>query len=193
MRASFLINARQRKHFSSAAHCEANMPPKSKRKQQLENARAAKSGGEGSGGEGSSAENQSTLEEPSLDQDEESQSEDDADFDPDSTLNSDQKQKMAEEFIQEWVSVLSRDDLMSLVITLNHLLDQCGVLQTAAASKIATLIGKGERTVREWRSIFLRMLDRFLTVNKDTTKGKAFFGRMKSSVRLHVTTSEAMQ
>ena len=42
MRASFLINARQRKHFSLAAHCEANMPPKSKRKQQLENARAAK-------------------------------------------------------------------------------------------------------------------------------------------------------
>ena len=60
---------------------------------------------------------------------------------------------MAEEFIQEWVSVLLRDDLMSLVITLNHLLDQC-VLQTAAASKIAKVIGKGEGTVREWRSIF---------------------------------------
>ena len=44
------------------------------------------------GGEGSSTENQSTLDEPSLDQDE-SHSEDDADFDPDSTLNVDQKQK----------------------------------------------------------------------------------------------------
>ena len=75
-------------------------------------------------------------------------SEDDSDFDPDSTLSADQKQKMAEEFIQEWVSVLSRDDLMSLVITLHYLLDSCGVLQTVAASKIATLIGKGERIVR---------------------------------------------
>ena len=101
---------------------------------------------EGGTNETSSAENQAPLVEPSLDQDEESQSEDDSNFDPDSTLSADHKQKMAEEFIQEWVSVLSRD-LMSLVITLNHLLDQCGVLQTAAASKIAKLIGKGERTV----------------------------------------------
>ena len=36
---------------------------------------------------------------------------------------------------------------MSLVVTLNYLLDQCGVLQTAAASKTAKLIGKGERMV----------------------------------------------
>ena len=50
---------------------------------------------------------------------------------------------MAEEFI----SVLSRDDLILLVFTLNHFLEWCGVLQTAAASKIAKLIGTGERTV----------------------------------------------
>lgn len=42
-------------------------------------------------------------------------SEGDSDFDPDTTLSADQKQRISEEFIQEWVSVLSRDDLMSLV------------------------------------------------------------------------------
>ena len=39
-----------------------------------------------------------------------------------------------------------------------HLLDNCSVLRTAAAKKIATLIGKSKRTVRdsEWRSVFFK-------------------------------------
>ena len=45
---------------------------------------------------------------------------------------------------------------MSLVVTLNYLLDNCGVLRTAAAKKIATLIGKSKRTVREWQSTFFK-------------------------------------
>jgi len=78
----------------------------------------------------------------------ESQSEDDPDFNPTSNLDADQKQMMAEGFIQEWITILSRNDLMSLVITLNYLLvDKCSVLQTAAASMIAKLIHRSERTV----------------------------------------------
>ena len=57
MHASFLINVRQRKHFILAAYFEVNMPQKSKRKRQLENARAAKRM-KVDGGEGSSTENQ---------------------------------------------------------------------------------------------------------------------------------------
>ena len=68
MRASFLINAHQREHFSLVAHCEANMPPKSRRKRQPENARAAKrmkvDGGEGI--ETSRTESEALLGEPSL-------------------------------------------------------------------------------------------------------------------------------
>ena len=70
------------------------------------------------GGEGIETprtESESPLEEPSLAQPNDplestSRSEDDSDFVPDTTLSADQKQKMSEEFIQEWVSVLSRDD-----------------------------------------------------------------------------------
>ena len=127
---------------SSVPHCEANMQPKSRRKRQLENARAAKRM-KIDGGEGivtSRTESESPLEEPSLAQPKDplestSRSEDDSDFDPDTTLSADKKQKMSEEFIQDWVSVLSRDDLMSLVVTLDYLLDNCGVLRTAAAKK----------------------------------------------------------
>lgn len=48
------------------------------------------------------------LEEPSLTQPNdplESRSEGDSDFDLDTTLSGDQKQRMSEEFIQEWVDV----------------------------------------------------------------------------------------
>ena len=75
--------------------------------------------------------------------------------------------KWLESLSKNGFSVLLRDDLMSLVITLNHLLNQCGVLQTAAASKIATLIGKGKRTVREWRSTFFKNAGSF----PDSEKG----------------------
>ena len=40
---------------------------------------------------------------------------------------------------------------------------------------------------------FSRIVDHSLTVNKGTTKGKAFFGNMKSSVRPHVIISEVMR
>ena len=62
--------------------------------------------------------------------------------------------ELVEEYTQEWVNGLDRDD-MSLSITLHHLLVVKLQLKKTDASKLITeLIGKGERTVREWRATF---------------------------------------
>lgn len=50
---------------------------------------------------------------------------------------------------------MSRDDLMSLSITLHRtLVEICGVKKTEAAEIIGGLIDKTDRTVREWTSVF---------------------------------------
>ena len=57
-------------------------------------------------------------------------------------------------YSQEWVELLGRDDLLSLSILLWYLL--VNILQfqlTEAAKMIGTVIGKCDRTVREWRSL----------------------------------------
>lgn len=57
--------------------------------------------------------------------------------------------KLVEEYTQEWVNGLDRDD-MSLSIALHHLLVVKLQLKKTDASKLITeLIGKGERTVRD--------------------------------------------
>ena len=62
---------------------------------------------------------------------------------------------LTEQHIEEWVSVLPRDDLMSLSLTLHHVIvDIYGLKKTTAADTIAKVIGKGECTVREWRKAF---------------------------------------
>ena len=76
---------------------------------------------------------------------------------------------MSEEFIQEWVSVLSRDDLMSLSIVLNHLLvTELGFQLTEAAKTLSKVIEKSDRTVREWRGMFVANGGTF----PDTLQGK---------------------
>jgi len=53
------------------------------------------------------------------------------------------------------MSVLSRDDLMSLSLTLHHVLVNVhGVKKVDAAQTIAEVTGKGKRTVRRWRKLF---------------------------------------
>ena len=59
--------------------------------------------------------------------------------------------------VQDWTSSLSRDDLMSLAMTLQlALVHESAMTNTDAANVIASLLGKNERTVREWKYIFCK-------------------------------------
>ena len=101
---------------------------------------------------------------------------------------------LTEQHIEEWVSVLPRDDLMSLSFTLHRLLTSVyGVKKTDAAESIGQLIGKNERTVyvnREKLSVTMQVASQ--TASKAIIRGKECFGKMRSSVRQHVTSSEKM-
>ena len=71
--------------------------------------------------------------------------------------------------IESWTCTLSRDDQMSLSITLHYaLVGVSGVPQNTAAALISSLIGKSERTVREWKYDFLSNGGQF----SDTEQGK---------------------
>ena len=57
---------------------------------------------------------------------------------------------------KDWISSLDRDDVMSLSLVLHHLIvNILGLQLTFAAKVIGDLIGKSDRTVREWRGTFL--------------------------------------
>ena len=57
--------------------------------------------------------------------------------------------------VEQWTSSLSRDNLQSLAMTLHYaLVVMNGTKQTSAANQIADIIGKNERTVREWKHSF---------------------------------------
>ena len=74
-----------------------------------------------------------------------------------SKVSNEEKVTYLQEHIEEWTSTLSKDDLMSLAMTLHYsLVCVSGVSQTDAAQCIASLISKNERTVREWRYIFFK-------------------------------------
>ena len=71
--------------------------------------------------------------------------------------------------VQDWTSSLSRDDLMSLVMTLQlALVHESGLTNTDAANVIASLVGRSERTVREWKYIFFKNNGNF----PDSKQGK---------------------
>ena len=65
------------------------------------------------------------------------------------------EQSAIEKYASEWVESLSRDDLLSLSILLWYLL--VGILSfklTDAAGKIGKVLGRSDRTIREWRVSF---------------------------------------
>ena len=126
------------------------MPPRNKRKLQLQAARAKKARLDES-----PPGNEPTQSLTSADHTDTSSESDDPAFEPNESLDAEQEKALTEQHIQEWVSVLPRDDLMSLSLTLHHLLTNVyGVKKTDAAESIGQLIGKNERTVREWRKTF---------------------------------------
>ena len=69
----------------------------------------------------------------------------------------------------EWVESLSRDDLLSLAILLCYLLTGILAMQiTEAAKIIGKVIGRSDRRVRKWSTIFNRNNGSF----PDTLQGK---------------------
>ena len=80
---------------------------------------------------------------------------DDADFNPNESVTTVEQQALTVQHIEEWMSIMSRDDLMSLSLTLHHVLvNQHSVKKVHAAQTIAEVTGKGKRTVRRWRKLF---------------------------------------
>lgn len=70
---------------------------------------------------------------------------------PDKDVN-----ELVEDYAKDWVNSLDRDDLRSLSILLHYLLVCLLQLGATDASRwIADVIGKCERTIRDWRASFI--------------------------------------
>ena len=77
--------------------------------------------------------------------------------------------EMMEQHNQEWITAMSRDDLMSLSMALHYMLVSVhNVKPSHAAESISSLIGKDERTIREWRYKFFKNQGEF----PDSEQGK---------------------
>jgi len=78
----------------------------------------------------------------------------DPSFELDSIIQSDTHHQ-SEVFCDEWVAQLSRDDKYSLAIFLQyHLCKTVGKGNTEASELAGLMIGKSEKTIREWRDEF---------------------------------------
>ena len=130
------------------------MPAKSKRKQQLEGAREAKSLKRDGFSEDASIDcelSTSAL----LDDSGVYISDDDEMYDPDVDDKSDIEAKI-NQFAKEWVESLNRDDTMALTMFLYSFLVFCLQFTLCNSAKlISKLLGYSDRTIREWRSIFI--------------------------------------
>jgi len=88
----------------------------------------------------------------------EAASTDDEEVDPSSELDSSIQSythHQSKDFCEEWVAQLSRDDKYSLVIFLQyHPCKTVGKGSTEASELAGLMIGKSEKTMREWRNEF---------------------------------------
>ena len=79
----------------------------------------------------------------------------DSTFDLDSSMKED-KDHMTDTFCEEWATHLVRDDRVSLGLFLYFQLTKVlSMGETKAAEVAGIMIGKSERTIREWRSYFI--------------------------------------
>lgn len=79
----------------------------------------------------------------------------DSDFHPDLELKKD-PEAMIEEFAEDWVASLPREDQYAFSIVLFHILQQDFQLLIYPASKIiAKYIGKNYKTIQKWRTDFI--------------------------------------
>ena len=83
--------------------------------------------------------------------------------------------------IESWISMLSRDNVMSLSVTLCYVLVTInGMSQSGAADVISSIIGKSERTFREWKYDFIKNKGFFSGTEQGSTNGKGLFGSMRN-------------
>ena len=141
------------------------MPPKSKRQRQLEDSlvkgREEKRKRESREGDSHDAVNLVqdvtdivelvNMSDDALDTENESV---DCSFDLDDSLISDHDH-MREEFCDEWVLHLERDDKVSLAMFLCFQLATLGFGETQAAEMAGMMVGRSDKSVREWRTHFL--------------------------------------
>ena len=179
-----LINAHSASLFSQRAtygrcyktndaYFSASMPPKSKRKIQLQQARAAKQAkttGAGPPMPELSSEPATLPQQPGTSYACVSESAD-TELHAEDPLNEGvhDEHNVMENYASEWVESLSKDDLLSLSIVLWHLL--VGILSfklTSAAELIGRVVGRSDRTIREWRATFNANKGTF----PDTLQGK---------------------
>lgn len=79
----------------------------------------------------------------------------DPSFDPDKELAANPKLKL-EQYIEEWVLSLDREDKISLGLFVSfHLEHLLNFTKTNAADYSGIMIGKSERTIRQWQTDFL--------------------------------------
>ena len=94
---------------------------------------------------------------------------DDADFNPNESVTTVEQQTLTAQHIEEWMSVMSRDNVMLLSLTLHHVLVNVhGVKKVDAAQTIAEVTGKGEG------SSSMTTLEHSQTVNKAITRDEAY-------------------
>ena len=80
----------------------------------------------------------------------------DPSFDLDSSMKSDYDHKV-EEFCEEWVLQLDRDDKVSLGLFLCFQLSSVlGLKETKAAEFAGLMIGRSDKSVREWKKNFFK-------------------------------------
>lgn len=73
-------------------------------------------------------------------------------FDPEKELETDSQLQFAE----EWSISLDRDDKVSLGLFLSYHLEQLlGLSKTMAAEYTGMMLGKSERTIRQWKADFV--------------------------------------
>ena len=76
-------------------------------------------------------------------------------FDPEEAMASDPSLKL-EQFVEEWVLSLDRDDKIALGLFLTYNLQHTlNFTATRSAEYAAIMMGKSERTIRQWRTDFL--------------------------------------
>lgn len=130
------------------------MPPKSRRKKQLDDAREAKRLKRAAFCDEEEVESEAVASDL-LDESGVYVSDDDESYDPDNDDKPDME-AVIHGFAQEWVESLNRDDVMALSMFLHSLLVfRLHLSLTDSAVMIGDLLGYSDRTVREWRSAFV--------------------------------------
>lgn len=71
-------------------------------------------------------------------------------------IDNDTDAKM-EHFVEEWALSLDRDDTISLGLFLSyHLINTLNIFKTKAAEFASMMLGKSDRTIRQWKADFLQ-------------------------------------